>query len=63
MRPEIRPTRGSNPRPRGATQEPQPSRLRTFRIKFGILPALFLVLFLVNIGIARTEGTKAEAIK
>jgi hypothetical protein len=31
MRPEIRPTRGSNPRPRGATREPQPSSLRTFR--------------------------------
>jgi hypothetical protein len=30
MRPEIHPTRGSNPRPRGATREPQPSGLRTF---------------------------------
>jgi hypothetical protein len=30
-RPKICPTRGSNPRPRGATREPQPSGLRTFR--------------------------------
>jgi hypothetical protein len=30
-RPEIRPTKGSNLRPQGATQEPQPSGLRTFR--------------------------------
>jgi hypothetical protein len=39
MRPEIHPTRGLNPRPRGATQEPQPSGLRTFRkhIKASIL--------------------------
>jgi hypothetical protein len=32
-RPEIRPTRGLNPRPRGATRGPQPSGLRTFREK------------------------------
>jgi hypothetical protein len=30
-RPEIHPTRGSNPRPRGATRKPQPTGLRTFR--------------------------------
>jgi hypothetical protein len=29
-RPEIRPMRGSNPRPRGATWEPQPSRHTLF---------------------------------
>jgi hypothetical protein len=29
MRPEIHLTRRSNPRPRGATQGPQPSGLRT----------------------------------
>jgi hypothetical protein len=34
-RPEIRPTRGSNLRPRGATREPQPSGLRTFCRKRG----------------------------
>jgi hypothetical protein len=33
IRPEIHPTRGSNPRPQGATREPQPSGLRTFRTK------------------------------
>jgi hypothetical protein len=31
-RPEIRPTRGLNPRPQGATREPQTSGLRTFRL-------------------------------
>jgi hypothetical protein len=30
-RPEIRPMRGSNPRPRDGTREPQPSGMRTFR--------------------------------
>jgi hypothetical protein len=36
-RPEIHPTRGSNQRPRGATQEPQPSGLRTFRMLLYII--------------------------
>jgi hypothetical protein len=37
--PKIHPTRGSNPRPRGATREPQPSGLRTFRISLLYMPS------------------------
>jgi hypothetical protein len=36
---KIHPTRGSNPRPRGATREPQPSGLRTFRISLLYMPS------------------------
>jgi hypothetical protein len=41
-RPKIRPMRGSSLRPQGATQEPQPSGLRTFRWKIFICNDIIL---------------------
>jgi hypothetical protein len=53
-RPKIRPTRGLNPRPQGATREPPTSGLRTFRLFFMNMTRLwdenstFLLLYIIE---------------